>query len=325
MAVMSDEIKSINIPNVEGLNNTINLYRITGETFDALSDLLWQNEPNFWESLTGITENAINCIISCHAIPEHAEGYGSPGIGISIGNKVLSGATGSRKIKRYTNIPAVNQIAIAPYFDTALDYDPYTRVTVYLPYSGFHNLKATDVIGKKIGFAYAIDFLTGDIVWTIESTDDDTTINRYAFTGNCKLDIPLTGANYSRGITSLLSFSNQATGALVSGSPLAIAGLTQSAYSTFNNLSTPEVTLPSISGNAGWLGCQTPYIIIDRPIPHVAEKYGHYIGYPSYIYTSALSSLSGFTVMENVHLDGIKATNEELKEIESALKTGVVI
>ena len=41
--------------------------------------------------------------------------------------------------------------------------------------------------------------------------------------------------------------------------------------------------------------------------------------------TRSLSSCSGFTLVEYVHLHGISATSEELAEIESMLKAGVIL
>jgi len=48
----------------------------------------------------------------------------------------------------------------------------------------------------------------------------------------------------------------------------------------------------------------------------------NYTGYPSLI-TEILGDLKGFTIVRNVHLTGIPATEPELQEIEEMLHKGV--
>jgi hypothetical protein len=47
-------------------------------------------------------------------------------------------------------------------------------------------------------------------------------------------------------------------------------------------------------------------------------------GYQSNI-TAVLSSLSGYTEVDFIHLENVKATDTELEEIETLLKEGVII
>ena len=80
----------------------------------------------------------------------------------------------------------------------------------------------------------------------------------------------------------------------------------------------------TLSGNFGFLSSQTPYLIISRPRLCMPDNYGHYHGYPSNI-TRKLGELSGYTVVSNIHLDGLDATSSELEELESILKAGIII
>ena len=75
-------------------------------------------------------------------------------------------------------------------------------------------------------------------------------------------------------------------------------------------------------GNAGFLDVQYPYLRITRPNPAIPDKLYNYTGYPSLI-TEQLSNLSGFTIVRNIHLTGIPATDAELAEIEELLHKGV--
>lgn len=79
----------------------------------------------------------------------------------------------------------------------------------------------------------------------------------------------------------------------------------------------------SISGSAGVLNMQTPYLILIRPRQALPNKQNGFIGYPSLI-TVQLTELSGYTEVQSIHLENIPATQEELAEIESLLKGGVI-
>lgn len=78
------------------------------------------------------------------------------------------------------------------------------------------------------------------------------------------------------------------------------------------------------SNSGAGLGIQNPFVIISRPEQNIPDNYGHYFGYPSNI-SEYLGNLDGYTEVADVHLTGISATLNELDEIESLLKGGVVL
>ena len=80
----------------------------------------------------------------------------------------------------------------------------------------------------------------------------------------------------------------------------------------------------SLSGTGGLMGIQTPYLIITRPRQAIPEGQNRFIGYPSFI-TDFIANLRGYTEVTEVHLEGIHATSAELTEIESILKSGVLL
>ena len=80
----------------------------------------------------------------------------------------------------------------------------------------------------------------------------------------------------------------------------------------------------SFSASGAGMGIQYPFIIISRPEQSVPDAYGHYYGYPSNVYTR-LGSVSGYAEIGSIHLDGFStATADELDEIETLLKEGVI-
>lgn len=80
----------------------------------------------------------------------------------------------------------------------------------------------------------------------------------------------------------------------------------------------------TISGSAGMLGVRTPYLIIEYPNQSLADKYKHFVGYPSNMYAK-LGELSGYTECEQVIPTGIWGTDDELAELIESLKGGVYL
>ena len=80
----------------------------------------------------------------------------------------------------------------------------------------------------------------------------------------------------------------------------------------------------SFQEGAGSLSPQKPFLVVSRPKMSLPKTYGFHYGYPSNI-TSSLSSISGYTEIGSIHLDGIIATSEELKELETILSGGVIL
>lgn len=80
----------------------------------------------------------------------------------------------------------------------------------------------------------------------------------------------------------------------------------------------------SFQEGTGGMTIQSPYLIISIPKMDLPDNYGHYYGYPSNI-TFKIGSLSGYTEVASIHLDGFNCTMSELDEIESLLTGGVII
>ena len=78
------------------------------------------------------------------------------------------------------------------------------------------------------------------------------------------------------------------------------------------------------SGNAGAMGIKNPYLIVRRPQVKTAETFPMLNGYPTN-YSCKLGECSGHVVVKSVHVEGIYATDNELSQIETFLKDGILI
>jgi hypothetical protein len=78
---------------------------------------------------------------------------------------------------------------INEYWGSYLDYSPYTKIEIYLPYIGIKELSPDNFMGKNVHVEYHVDLLTGAAVAFI--SDDSRTLSVYPC--NIASQIPLTG------------------------------------------------------------------------------------------------------------------------------------
>lgn len=208
--------------------------------------------------------------------------------------------------------------------DTFLDYAPYSKFSIYLPYIGFQDVDANDFVGHTIGVIYHGDVVTGAV--TAYITKDGSVM--YQYSGCCALSIPLNADGWGSTISGAVQIASSLITGAVSGGA---AGVVSSAISGAANVAAnPSLLSPqvrhsgAVSGGAGAMGVQKPFVVREAVRFHSTAGFNSVSGYPSYYYKQ-LSNVHGFTVVENVHLHGVKATNEEIEEIESLLKAGVIL
>lgn len=211
------------------------------------------------------------------------------------------------------------------------DYEPYTRLSLFLPFVGDVNISTNDcIIPHKIHVIYNIDFLSG-VACAEVLIDEDV---RYAYQAAMCAAVPVTSSDASRLIASIIgaavgTVSGGVMGGIVGGtagsrmaSRALIGGVSEVAMSPINGIHTQRTG--SISANTGLLGEMKPYVLVTRPISVVADQYKSLLGQP-YQLDGSLGSQTGFVKVREVHLDGITATEAEKTEIERLLKEGVIL
>lgn len=241
-----------------------------------------------------------------------------------------------------TRIP-MGSINIQEYYGTFLDYDPYTKISVYLPYFGFFNISAMNTIGKTLKCWYNVSYTDGSAIATLES--DGVPI--YIFKGQIGYLVPMckTDAlqkqqdrimNAIAGSTSILSqgasgvasaVSAGATGGSVGASAgISGAGMVQTAMNTASSLvsKTSVIASGTTEGQHSRALTNKPYMIIERPVTSMPSNYGGIRGYQCNLY-GKLSEFKGYTVCDNVKLDGIFALDSEKERLKTLLCKGVIL
>lgn len=321
---------TVNVPfPIIGATNLgmITLWKVTQADINNIGQILWSS--SFFDTLVKSFYSPIDAIISLNLIPSIGNVY-TYGTGkIALGNYDTN-ITASKLASQFFDVD-MGTYTFDEYWSSALDYNPYTTIQLFLPYIGMVNLSPDDVMSKTIHVVYVCDVLTGQLnARVFVSTETGETL-LYTFNGNFAINIPITGANYSEvykaAIQGTVGLAKNVIG-MGSGSPMAVAGSAiDMASDTANAISSAKIQYQngsSMSLTSGYLAPQFCYVIITRPIQSLASDYNKFVGYPSNV-TAKLSTLSGFTKVEDIHLENLSATDSEIDEIETLLKNGVII
>lgn len=295
------------------------LYAIYNPTLTQINDFgAWLWSSDFIDQLKKLFNDPMQAIIGLHKV------YATPVTGGSQNIKVGyldSGVSSKIVTNQYTTIDC-GTISCAEYFGNVFDYEPYTSIQLYLPFIGIVSLDVADVMRASIRIIYHVDVLTGACLAEVKVTRDSAGGTLYQYAGNAAVTLPISSGSYMGIVASLASIAGGVAGTIASGG--AAAPMLIGAAGSALNARTRVEHSGGFSGNAGAMGGKIPYLIISRPQTELAENYGVYIGNPSN-HTVTLGSCSGYIQVKECHLENIPATQNELNQIESLLKGGVLL
>ena len=290
------------------------VYNPTIQELDDLGAYLWTN--SIVELLEKFLQNPMDAIISLHKV------YCTPITGnrknIILG--YLDSGVDAKTVSNQFKTIDCGTVNVEEYFEDARDYDtPYTTVECYLPFVGIVKLKTQDIIGSKVNIVYTIDVYSGACICKIFVTKLGAKQQLYCFSGNCSMQIPLTGADRTRMLSGAIT--GAVTGAFAGAQVGAVVGAVAGAFMGGTSIDRTS----QFSANAGCMGIKKPYLIITRKYSYDAGSYNEFYGFPSNV-TVSLSSCKGYTKIKSVHIQNmLRATDNEKLEIETLLKEGVII
>lgn len=310
-------------PPTSGSNTgLVKLYNPTLTNLASFSHWLWSN--NLFDNFSKLFQDPMEAIIGLNLL------YATPTVqgvdNIIVGN-LVSTVPSPIIVDQYIHIDC-GTVHVRKYFNNALDYIN-TRIQIYLPFIGIKDLDASDCMDRDMNVSVTVDVLTGTCLYNIRI--DNRLL--YTFEGNCAVQLPLTSANYSSVIASGIAaiggvvatgVAAGATGGAVL--PLVAASGIRSASSFVGNMSHSVERSGSITSNAGAMGVKKPYLIIVRNRTYDPEFYNRFYGYPAN--TTVLLGdkyVKGYTKVKDIHLEIKSATQQELNEIETLLKGGVIL
>lgn len=341
----TDPIPEPGVPTISG--SGVGLFTIFNPTSSQLANLgrqLW--DPTAWQALKQYFTDPIETIIGLGIIPVAPRTGSSKNIHLGFyDTKVTAPVVDSDYV-----IKDCGAIPITRYYGSYLDYDPYTRIGLYLPYIGEIDIDSDQVMQKNLGVSYHVNVVTGDCTAIVTANG----VVIYMASGNCMRQIPIAQKDFSSIINTAVSAVTTIASAGVSGAAAksvggAVAGASKSTAgenvanarmdaqlknmemgagsSLIDQVMSSKMRFKhagEMGGGAGQLANQAPYLIIERPNLSLASNYKGYVGYPCNK-TLILSKCSGFTQIEATRLSIAGATDEEITEALSYLVEGVII
>jgi len=322
---VDDSIDFPTLPILGALNaGFVSIWTPTLAQVQKLAAYMWTTDitkSGFWKNLV---QSPLELIFSLSIMPI-AEG--TPGTELRLG-WINTGIWTNYRESQYYEVDC-GSIDMKEYWGAFFDYEPYTKVSIYLPYIGVKELSTNDIMGRVVALKYNIDLATGACVAMIKC--DDAVY--YHFVGSCAVQIPITAANMQEVVKGVVqaavgAASFVAAPALASTTTAVTAARAGAAAAGFGGLYkavTGHTTERSsnFTGNSGFMSVQTPYLIISRPRQAMPEDQQVYTGFPAFM-TKRLSDVSGYTEVQMIHLHNLSCTDDERAEIDELLKEGVI-
>lgn len=292
------------------------VYNPTQAQLNSFGAWLWSSD--FVEQIKKLFSDPMQAIIGISKV------YATPITGAAQNIKVGyldSGVSSAVVTNQYTTIDC-GTVRLAEYFGNVFDYAPFTQVSLFLPFIGIVELDVAEVMRASINVTYHVDVISGACLAEVSVIRDSAGGVLYTYSGNAAVQYPFSAGSYASMVAGTLSIAAGIAGTVISGGAMAPALL--GAAGAVGRLHTNVQHSGSFSGNAGAMGGKIPYLIIKRPQTKTAVTFPGIDGYPTN-YSTTVGSCTGYIKCENCHVDGIPATFEELEQIESMLKDGVIV
>jgi hypothetical protein len=310
------------IPALPSASGLLHVYNPTNEQLNQFGAWLWTTfSGDLIDTLSKLFNNPMDAVIGLHEL------YSTPTTGETgtIRAGYLDSQVASRLVSsRYTEIKC-GAISIPEYWGNYLDYSPYTKTYVYLPFIGIVELNADDIIGHGVEITYHIDAYNGSciaLITTAKSGSPETMT--YQYSGNCAVELPITSGMKSAMQSALIGAATLAIGASTGGAGGLVAA---SALGAIKGGASSKNTVQhsgSFGSSYGAMGIKKPYMIVKRPVQKVVYGYNETYGYPSHKKV-LISSCTGYLKAIEVDVVSSTATEEEKKMIEMQLKSGIFI
>jgi hypothetical protein len=229
-----------------------------------------------------------------------------------------------------------------PSASSFLDMVPYSHHEIYIPFFGWYELQYNELNGHRLQVIYSVNYEDG----SGEVYLYDRTYGRIIFTATVQIGVPLslTSTNAEElgaqkramSLNLALSLVGSAAGLIgsaVTGNAIGVVGSGIAGVSAVTNYINQKSMMfeRAQSSHNGAAGALYGPLTVRYRVTSVQARsglnmsdYAHQYGRPLRD-VRKLSTLTGFTQVSKVHLEGFGAFDAEKQEIESSLLAGVIL
>lgn len=326
----------------------LNVYVPSAANLRSLAAYMWSGAFDI-DNFRKLVADPMDAIMGLSIVPVTSTEIGVESTTLIVGN-ISTGISMPRALSQYVSVDC-GEIEMPAKWGAYLDFSPYTKLQLYLPYIGFVDISPDDIMTANmgedddkmypgtIGVQYHVDILSGSCIAFVKCRDHVI----YEFGGQCACSCPVTEGQYKNGLLGMLEIISTvaSTASAVAGGPGegaskanqraskigkvgAVAEGALGVIDTSLAMIKPNITRSgSVGGSNGLMGYQIPYLVLTVPHMCIPGDQNVYIGYPSFV-TLEMSELAGFTQIQITHLHNMSCTSDEADEIISLLSEGVI-
>lgn len=261
-------------------------------------------------------------------------------------NQIDVTSPGQKTIFEYTYTPP----RIEPCLNCFLDFEPYTQITLKLPFFPSMSLPPSLIYGNNLKVTYKIDVLTGILSADVAVIYFGREFIISTVQQNVKTSIPIMGAGGQDGalqkisssaislISSFGASSYQSGDEMQTGTSFNAGAAAGAILTGADAISKAGTAVPvgkmSVDGLGVYLSPRSAYLIITHPEAAIPAREEDGVITGSFLDTFGMAAnlggivsdfAGGFASFSSVDLSGFDATEEEKAAIRSALLEGVYV
>lgn len=273
----SDPIPDSSLPTISSANTGFTrIYNPSLSQVQALARYLWTDESviqTIWNHIKQYFENPMEAIIGFNLVPVPVPDGGTQNFALMY---IDTGVSMTVAANQFVDVDC-GTLEITPYYGSALDYSPYTKISCFLPFIGTVQLNVDEVMNTTLQVKYRVDICSGSCVAKILVNGNVL----YQYSGHCAINIPISAADFSSYVTASISVAKLAIGAAVGGGMGALMGGGDNPVQQTNQVvTTTQVTNTARNPNTGrqiTTGTQTTVQTVERPNDQSSTQ-GSYAG-----------------------------------------------
>ena len=288
----------------------ISTYALDNSKLNSIGSAIWNDTFN--QNIFKVNSSPIENCVSTMKFPFPV---GSIDANVYIGNVDMETQGG---VSINDGIIEVGTFTINPIYNNFLDFAPFSKTLIYLPFVGYQELPISEMVGRTYTLKYITDYITGECNAVIYYKDAPFLV----FSGVIGIEIPISNqgiANLNR--SQFPSLVSAATSALQQNPLGAVNGLvsamTEVQHPTTNGVASSECNAKT---------CVTAFLLRIYPQWQEPANYAHQYGKPCNL-SRKLSGLTGFTVVApDFDTSGLNdIATDELNEIREIMTKGFYI
>lgn len=254
------------------------------------------------------------------------------------------------RVANHNGYKTLGSMTIKRAFNSWRDYEPYTKLYIFIPYAGTFQLDLSRYYGKLTELRYYFDITCNMALvclladgkltdyWNVQmGVNMPITMTNFAMYAQTQIQTLIGGVQ--SGVGGSVDIAGQTSGALSKGLGSTASGVAggvaaglmidktimKTAYGlSQNNINNYNKTKGGATSLLNEFLPQYPYFIFETQEDCAPDNYGDMFGYPS-MKSGSINSFGGFLKVHDVKLNCPGATESEKEKIIALLKQGVYI